>query len=602
MKIAVITPYFSEPLAILKRCHESVKRQRDLEEHSVTHFFIGDGQGLDALDDLAGVRHIRLGVSHNDNGNTPRATGGLCALNEGFHAICYLDADNLYDSLHVSSVIHCHEDSRSEAIFSSRYSFFPNGDCYDFSETDRDEDRIRSHVDTSCISLFGSARRAVALWSEMPASLGPVCDRVFFQYLVSNHSCSWTDQKTVFFETWYSGHFSRAAIPEPWTAKGIPPRSEDKWLDDFQQFARRSRTPVPIQVQNGWIAPQHRRTRSLQVTSTDQQLTSNFIASLSRIRGFISDADGRWNGYLTSKFPELNAIDLHKAESDDNAGVSADHLLNLAESLNERLGSELVEDLAPYQRKHFIDRGWLTICTTSTSVIDDLRVALKQRAELDNLVTKKIVFLGPPAFFAHFSKGQKARVNQDDNAQENGRNGAKWISRSEVDRYCETIASTAVGCGPRQVLMIPAHYGQTHPTPDLLYKIEHFVNSGPNRAITAPAPKLMNLGEHLDYFSEHHRYTEELTEIADEIQQGLELVPIESDQKADAPSPEPDQNYLWSRVHHSFWLRRGDFAPFFGIPEPASNPEENFKVIWSIDRAARILRERKVMAAKYGFI
>jgi hypothetical protein len=602
MKVAVITPYFNEPLAILQRCHESVKRQRDLKENSVTHFFIADGQGLDALDNLSGVRHIRLGVSHNDNGNTPRAAGGLCALSEGFDAICYLDADNLYDNMHVSSAIKLHETSRSEAIFSNRYSFFPNGDCYDFSEIDRDEDSIRKHVDTSCISLFGAARRAVALWSEMPASMGPVCDRVFFQYLISNHSCSWTGQKTVFFETWYSGHFSHSAMPQPWTAKEIPPRSEAKWLRDFQQFARRSRTPVPIQVAHGWIAPSHQRTRLLQITSTDQKLPNNLIRSFSKIRGFISDAEGVWDSYLASKLPELKTTDLQKAKSDDNAGVSVDNLLNIAALLNERLGSELIKDLAPCQRKHLADRGWLTICTTSSAIIDNLRIALKQRIELDNLVTKKIVLVGPPAFFTHSSKGKTGAAYRHNNAQENGSDDAKWIARAEVDRYCMTIASAALGCGPRQALMIPAHYCQTRPTPDLLYKVEHFMNGGPTRPLEAPAPKLMNLGEHLDYFIAHDRYSEELTAMADEIQQGFELSPNGANQKADAPPPAADQNYFWPRVHQSFWHHRDDFAPFFGIPEPTSGPEENFQVIKSIERAGQVLRERKEMAAKYGFI
>ena len=165
-----------------------------------------------------------------------------------------------------------------------------------------------------------------------------------------------------------------------------------------------------------------------------------------------------------------------------------------------------------------------------------------------------------------------------------------------------TIASAALGCGSRQVMMIPAHYCQTRPTPDLLYKVEHFMSRGAKQPLQAPAPKLMNLGEHLDYFIAHDRYSEELAAMADEIQQGFELFPNDADQKADAPPPEGGQNYSWWRVHQSFWRHREDFAPFFGIPEPASGPEEDFKVIESIARAGRVLRERKEMGAKYGFI
>ena len=81
MKIAVITPYFNEPLNVLERCHESVARQCDLGEASITHFFIADGEGFKAVDNLSRFRHIRLGVSHNDNGNTPERWEG-CALSQ----------------------------------------------------------------------------------------------------------------------------------------------------------------------------------------------------------------------------------------------------------------------------------------------------------------------------------------------------------------------------------------------------------------------------------------------------------------------------------------------------------------------------------------
>lgn len=601
MKIAVITPYFNEPIRVLKRCYESVARQRELKETTVTHFFIADGTGLEALDAFPNVRHLRLGLSHNDNGNTPRAVGGLCALSEGFDAICYLDADNLYDSLHLSSVIQEHENSKSEVVFSSRYSFFPNGDCYDFSEAEGDEDRIRSHVDTSCINIFGSALRAVALWGEMPHSFGPVCDRIFFQYLTSHHRCSWTNQKTVFFETWYAGHFSRAAIPQPWNAKEILARDEAEWLGDFQQFERNSRSPISIKLKQSWITPSQRRIRILQINSTDQSLVRHFIGSLSQVRGFIPDPGGGWNRYLISKFPELKDIAPQGAQSDADANASTAGLLKIAELVNEELPNRLLADLSPYQRKHLTNHGWLTICTSSTTVLDNLRAAIRETMRLDSVVTKKITFIGPPIFFSHFASADNHKAHPEAHPLATGDGRKRPVSHLDLDNYCRAIISGAIGCGPRQTLMLPMRHSQT-PSRDFLYKIQQFTKLGPDSDLELPSQKYCDLGECFDFFSEHDKYSKELAMITEELKRGIEATFSEIAAETDAPTTKNNQTLKWSRVHHSFWQHREDFAPFFDIPEPASNLEEDFKVIRSIERAGRILRERKEMAAKYGFI
>lgn len=598
MKIAVITPYFNEPLNVLERCHESVARQCDLGEASITHFFIADGEGFKAVDNLSRVRHIRLGVSHNDNGNTPRAVGGLCALREGFEGIFYLDADNLYDNLHVSSVIKAHEQSGSEAIFSSRYWFFPDGDCYDFAERDQDEDRSRAHVDTSCISLFGSASGAVGLWGQMPASLGAICDRVFFQYLITNHTYSWTDQKTVFFETWYGGSFQSLAIPTPWNAKNVPRQTEDQWLADFHQFARHSRTLVSIELKPKWIKPPHQRIRLLQITSTAETQPSNLISSLSQIRGFISDPQGTWDRYLIEQFPQLEAaVDLQGVKDEgDVAG-----LLQAAKLVNDQLSTRLLSDLAPHQCKHLLERGWVTICTSSTAVVDNIRAALKQRIKLQ-LVTKKILLVEPPPFFTDPADEELNPTLAGGDGKPDGRGDTKFISRLEVDRYCQAISSAAVGCGTEGVLMIPAVYCDTMPSRVLLKKIEQFERSMPRKDLPALSRKAFNLKEHFDFFSAHDRYTRELTAMTGDIRQGFAGILIENSPEKNVPPLEDDQNYEWSRVHHSFWQHREDFAPFFDMPAPAHDPKNDFQVIRSVERAAKTLERRKEMATKYGFI
>lgn len=49
----------------------------------------------------------------------------------------------------------------------------------------------------------------------MPKKLAPLCDRVMFQLLTNEFHCAWTEYKSVFFETWYAGHFRLAARAMP---------------------------------------------------------------------------------------------------------------------------------------------------------------------------------------------------------------------------------------------------------------------------------------------------------------------------------------------------------------------------------------------------
>ena len=91
LKIAVITPYFKEPLEVLRQCFESVQAQGVRADH----FFIADGHPRPELE-LWGVKHVVLPQAHANNGDTPRGIGGLLAEAEGYDFVAYLDADNWF--------------------------------------------------------------------------------------------------------------------------------------------------------------------------------------------------------------------------------------------------------------------------------------------------------------------------------------------------------------------------------------------------------------------------------------------------------------------------------------------------------------------------
>jgi hypothetical protein len=101
MRVAVVTPYFREPLDWLRQCHASVRAQT----HACTHVMVADGHPQSEVAGWPGLRHIALPTSHGDYGDTPRAIGSIEAIGAGFDAIAYLDADNAYAPDHIESLV-----------------------------------------------------------------------------------------------------------------------------------------------------------------------------------------------------------------------------------------------------------------------------------------------------------------------------------------------------------------------------------------------------------------------------------------------------------------------------------------------------------------
>ncbi len=235
-RVAVITPYHNEPIALLERAHASVQAQ----SIPCVHVLIADGPCRTEVTALEG-RHLVLGINHDDNGNTPRGIGALAAMNEGFTCIAFLDADNWFSPDHIERAITIQEQQCLEVVFSQRYIVFPNGERL---LTPPAEETDGTHADTSCMVLFAPAFSSLALWAEMPKAYGPLCDRVFFRDVMARHRCGWTNTATVYFETWYWGHFLAAGWIPPWNAKFLPCRSEEEWTKAAETFRHRSATPV----------------------------------------------------------------------------------------------------------------------------------------------------------------------------------------------------------------------------------------------------------------------------------------------------------------------------------------------------------------------
>jgi glycosyltransferase involved in cell wall biosynthesis len=200
-RIAVITPYFRESLEVLQHCHDSVRTQTI----ACVHFLVADGQPRAEVSEWE-AQHLHLARSHDDNGNTPRAIGSLSAMNQGFDAIAYLDADNWYYPNHVEAMVRLQRQTGAVVCTATRSLHRSNRSLM---YIDRRECDGKKHVDTSSLFLTSAAYRLLPIWAMMPRQLGPICDSIFWQAIVARGMpTAHHPEPTVAFATQYAAHYT----------------------------------------------------------------------------------------------------------------------------------------------------------------------------------------------------------------------------------------------------------------------------------------------------------------------------------------------------------------------------------------------------------
>lgn len=217
LRVAVVTPYYREPAAILRRCMESVQAQ---SYPHVVHYMVADGVPQpELMAEWPRVHHISLPHGHANFGSTPRGIGALCALADNFDVVCFLDADNLFLSDHVGSMVQVYEQARAsgapvDAVFASRYMFLPGREHLRI--VPRGEGRGSAFVDTNCMSLSRSAGFLWGAWCQMPRSLAPICDRAMCK-LMQDHKLqvAWTERPTVLYESNWKQTYLQAGLAPP---------------------------------------------------------------------------------------------------------------------------------------------------------------------------------------------------------------------------------------------------------------------------------------------------------------------------------------------------------------------------------------------------
>lgn len=205
MKVAVITPYYREGLETLERCMESVAKQGV----NAVHILVSDGHPNDYLN-TRDVLHIENRIHFSDNGNTPRAMGAMAAVSMEVDFIAFLDADNWFMENHLTNMIDSCNKTHADIMTCKRVFYCLKG--FEMNYKERMEDEYL-HVDTSCFLFHRYAFKHVTVWSQIPAPLSTIGDRVFLQYLIHQRCrIRSTGRHSVAFSSQYLGHYLNARM------------------------------------------------------------------------------------------------------------------------------------------------------------------------------------------------------------------------------------------------------------------------------------------------------------------------------------------------------------------------------------------------------
>jgi hypothetical protein len=217
----VVTPYYKEDPALLRRCIASVRNQTI----PTAHLLVADGYPQEWLDGEP-VRHLKLDRAHADFGNTPRGIGALLAASEGFAPIMMLDADNWLEPTHVAICLAA-ATPETDFVVTSSLLRRPDESIMPIPSKPTAE-----HVDTSCFVFFPGAYSVLSLWATMPQEMSPLGDRVFWAAVRARglSGVVVTDPPTVNYHClWESYYRALGESPPPDAKRNIDPTPMFQW-------------------------------------------------------------------------------------------------------------------------------------------------------------------------------------------------------------------------------------------------------------------------------------------------------------------------------------------------------------------------------------
>ena len=153
---------------MLERCMRSVESQT---HPYVNHFLVADGHPQSWIDELHSVKfgkHRHFSIPNcGDYGDTPRAIGSAIAINQGFDAVCFLDADCWYEPDHVVEAV-SKVTQQTPIVTTARTLRDLNGD---FIAVCQESDGV-NFCDTNCYLIARPAFNLIGLWTFKEKKLG----------------------------------------------------------------------------------------------------------------------------------------------------------------------------------------------------------------------------------------------------------------------------------------------------------------------------------------------------------------------------------------------------------------------------------------------
>ncbi|MCL9999753.1 MAG: glycosyltransferase [Erythrobacter sp.] len=237
-RIAIVTPYWQEPHAVLERCIASVAAQ----SVACDHLLVADGAAQEWLD-AASVRHLRLDRNHADYGNAARGIGALLAAGEGYDAIGFLDADNRIDPDHVALCLAAAQAQGNDGmgglappdvVIARRRFELPCGTPVALS----DEPGL---IDTNCLFLLPGAFPVIARWALIPGPLAAIGDRVFHAALVAaGCHMAQTARASVTYASQWVVHNAASGGAVPADARALDVDGIARWVAGLSPEERRA--------------------------------------------------------------------------------------------------------------------------------------------------------------------------------------------------------------------------------------------------------------------------------------------------------------------------------------------------------------------------
>jgi hypothetical protein len=182
------------------------------------------------------VEHIVLPRSHKDYGNTPRSLGSISALNLGYDAVAFLDADNWFAPDHVESLVAACRNTGAPVSISERVIVVGSGQ--ELPE-DLTEGSAAAHIDTSTLLVTAGAAFLLPVWAMMDRSLTVVGDRVFAGVMqIKRVPIARTGRRTLFYHSDWASDYEALGLPVPAGAKRIAPGQAGAGYDEVRNTAR----------------------------------------------------------------------------------------------------------------------------------------------------------------------------------------------------------------------------------------------------------------------------------------------------------------------------------------------------------------------------